>query len=68
MNPTTQNIDYSKQNEAPEYVTLEQMDVICRKCNQLHDEEILIAFGRVWKKLVGMFIRTEEKQFQKVVK
>ncbi len=53
MNPTIQSVDTNTKNDEVVQVTLEEMDVMCRKCNQLHDEEIVKFLERVWHKIMG---------------
>jgi hypothetical protein len=62
MNPTNQNIAHSKQVESRNNLTLEEVDLIGRKCNQLHDEEILITLARIWKMFKSACTHKEKKQ------
>ena len=53
MNPTIQSVEKSRLYEVSDQMTLEEVDILCRKCNQLHDEEILKTLGKFWYKIIG---------------
>lgn len=53
MNPTIQSVEKSEQYESSDLMTLEEVDILCRKCNHLHDEEILKTLGKIWHKIIG---------------
>jgi hypothetical protein len=62
MNPTTHSIESSQQENRNELITLEQMDVLCRKCHQLHDERILILLSRSLRWAANFFKHKDEEQ------
>ncbi len=64
MNPTIQSINNSKEKNSYENITLEQMDVLGRKCHHLHDEEILLRFSQIFKMIGHMFRHEQEEQHQ----
>ena len=49
----TENNNHSGQ--AKREMSLEELDVECRKYNHLHDEEILHIIGRFFDKIAGLF-------------
>jgi hypothetical protein len=51
MHPTNQGINKSRENYDSEALTLEQIDIIVRKCHHLHDEEVLASFTRFFRML-----------------
>ena len=49
-----QKINNSVSVNAPKTVTLEEMDVLCRKCHHLHDEAILSALSGIFRRIKRM--------------
>ena len=56
-NTTTDNNSTVNQKE----VSLEELDVLCRKYNHLHDEEVLRIISRLFNK-IGNFFKHDKHQ------
>lgn len=56
MDTNTYNIDAEKKE-----LSLEELDVLCRKCHHLHDEEILRFLARFFHK-IATFFENENQQ------
>jgi len=41
-------------------LSLEELDVLCRKCHHMHDEEILRMLSRFFAKLAAFFDREDQ--------
>ncbi len=54
MKSANQTIEGIGESESKS-LTLEEMDVLCRKCHQLHDEEILLIIGRFFRVMKNLF-------------
>ncbi len=59
MNPTNQSSKDRSGDFDHKSLTLEEMDVLCRKCHHLHDEEILLILGRFFRVMKKFFTRSE---------
>jgi len=59
MNHTNQSIKDRPKDYESKSLTLEEMDVLCRKCHHLHDEEIIQVIGRFFRVMKGFFRRTK---------
>jgi hypothetical protein len=55
MDPTNQSIKDRPGDYESKSLTLEEMDVLCRKCHHLHDEEIILVIGRFFRVLKKFF-------------
>ena len=55
MNPTNQSIKERPGDYESKSLTLEEMDVLCRKCHHLHDEEIILVIGRFFRVMKKFF-------------
>lgn len=55
MTLTNQKINNSTLAHEPKSVTLEEMDVLCRKCHHLHDEEILLVLSGIFRRIKKIF-------------
>ena len=49
--------DLNIANSEHKKLTLEEMDILCRKCHHLHDEEILNVIVGVYAKLRKFFVQ-----------
>lgn len=58
-NTTTNNNGKVVQKE----VSLEELDVLCRKYNQLHDEEVLRIVARFFSKIASFFKHGKHQHF-----
>ncbi len=59
MNLTNQAIKERPENYEPKSLTLEEMDVLCRKCHHLHDEELILMIGRFFRTVKKFFKQNE---------
>ncbi|GAB6190960.1 hypothetical protein [Desulfocastanea catecholica] len=55
MNPINQTIEDRTGDYESKSLSLEEMDVLCRKCHQLHDEEIILIIGRFFRVMKKFF-------------
>lgn len=60
MNPINQTIEDRTGVYESKSLTLEEMDVLCRKCHQLHDEEIILIVGRFFRVMKKFFFRRKK--------
>ena len=49
-------------------VSLEELDVLCRKCNHLHDEEILHIISRFFTKVRNFFTHDKHQHSHSTVR
>ena len=54
MTSNNQKSNNSTSAAPPKTVTLEEMDVLCRKCHHLHDEEIISTLSGIFRKIKRM--------------
>lgn len=47
MKPTNHTIEDRIGDCGSKSLTLEEMDILCRKCHHLHDEEVVLIIGRL---------------------
>ncbi|BHH81932.1 hypothetical protein [Desulforhopalus sp. 52FAK] len=56
MNKNTYNLGTEKKE-----LSLEELDVLCRKCHHMHDEEILRFLARFFRR-IATFFENEKQQ------
>jgi len=59
MNPTNHSTKDRLEYYESKRLTLEEMDVLYRKCNQLHNEEIIYIIGRFFRLMKRFFTQNE---------
>ncbi|MGB3211091.1 MAG: hypothetical protein WBB19_10335 [Desulforhopalus sp.] len=64
MKPTNQKVKNSTLAHEQKSLTLEEMDLLCRKCHHLHDEEILVILRGFFRKLKKIFTQKEMTRCQ----
>lgn len=60
MNPIHQTIEGRTGDNESKSLSLEEMDVLYRRCHQLHDEEIILIIGRFFSVMKKFFFRSRK--------